>query len=49
METQIVDVENVTKTDILGLEMASWDQPRTTEQLLSLISRREADIFATQS
>jgi hypothetical protein len=49
METQIVDVENVTKTDILGLEMASWDQPRTTEQLLSLISRREADIFSTQS
>ena len=49
METQIVDVENVTKTDILGLEMASWDQPRTNEQLLSFLSRREADIFSTQS
>ncbi len=48
METQI-NIEDVDKSDILGLGMASWNQPRTTEQLLNLISRREADIFSTQS
>ncbi|MEI7918621.1 MAG: hypothetical protein WCH58_04560 [Candidatus Saccharibacteria bacterium] len=49
METQVEIGELVNKSDILALETATWDQPRTTEQLLSLISRREADIFSTQS
>lgn len=33
-------VEDVTKSDILGL--ATWNQPRSTEQLLGFIARREA-------
>jgi hypothetical protein len=43
MDTQS-EVELVTKSDLLGLTMATWDQPRTTEQLLGLIARREAAI-----
>jgi hypothetical protein len=41
MDTQS-EVEMVTKSDILGLTMATWDRPRTTEQLLGFIARREA-------
>ncbi len=41
METQI---ENVTKSDLLGLELASWDKERSTEQLLGFIARREAQL-----
>ena len=37
-------IELVTKSDLLGLELASWDRPRSTEQLLGFISRREAEI-----
>lgn len=36
------DVEMVTKSDLLGLKLATWDQPRTTEQLLGFIARRES-------
>jgi hypothetical protein len=43
MDTQS-EIELVTKSDILGLTMASWDRPRTTEQLLGFIARREAAI-----
>ena len=43
MDTQS-EVELVTKSDLLGLTMASWDQPRSTEQLLGFIARREAEI-----
>lgn len=32
--------EAVTKSDLL----ASWDQPRSREQLLGFIARREAEI-----
>lgn len=44
METQS-GIELVTKSDLLDL--ASWDQPRTNEQLLGFIARREAEVFAT--
>jgi hypothetical protein len=37
------DVEDVTKSEILGLEhLATWDQPRSREQLLGFIASREA-------
>jgi hypothetical protein len=43
METDILsaDVESVTMSDILQLSR-TWDQPRSTEQLMGFISRREA-------
>ncbi len=47
METETNMVEAVTKSELLGL--ASWDQSRTAEQLMNFISRREAEIFATES
>ena len=28
---------------------ASWNQPRTTSQLLGFIARREAEVFATEA
>ena len=43
METQS-GIELVTKSDLLGLELATWDKPRNTEQLLGFIARREAEI-----
>ena len=43
METQS-EVELVTKSDLLGLTMATWDRPRSTEQLLGFIARREAAV-----
>ena len=46
METQSDIIEQVTKSDILGL--ASWNQTRSTEQLLGFIARREAEIFNTE-
>ena len=49
MDTPILNIEDVNVSDILALDTASWDQPRTNEQLLSFLSRREADIFSTQS
>jgi hypothetical protein len=45
METQSGAIELVTKSELLGLE--SWNQPRSTEQLLGFIARREAEIFTT--
>lgn len=36
--------EAVNKSDILNL--ASWNRTRSTEELLSFISRRESQIFA---
>jgi len=48
METQSGIIEQVTKSDILGLELASWNQTRSTEQLLGFIARREAEIFNTE-
>jgi len=47
METETSMVEDVTKSEIMNL--ASWDQPRTTEQLLGFIARRETEIFATEA
>jgi hypothetical protein len=47
MDTQL-EVELVTKSDLLGLTMASWDQPRSTEQLLGFIARREAELAKVQ-
>ncbi len=43
MDTQS-EIELVTKSDILDLTMATWDRPRSTEQLLGFIARREAAI-----
>ena len=48
METQS-DIELVTKSDLLGLELASWDRPRSKDDLLGFIERREAAIFATDN
>lgn len=45
-ETEMGIVERVTKSDLL--ELYSWDKPRTTEQLLGFIARREAEIFAVE-
>lgn len=44
METNTVDgnVEAVTMSDILNL--SSWDRPRTSDELISFISRREVAI-----
>ena len=47
MDTQS-EVELVTKSDLLGLTMATWDRPRTTEQLLGFIARREAAVSDMQ-
>jgi len=47
METEASAVEDVTKSELMNL--ASWDQPRTTEQLLGFIARRETEIFATEA
>jgi len=47
METETNMVEDVTKSEIMNL--ASWNQPRTSEQLLSFIARREAEIFETEA
>ena len=41
METES-GIELVTKSDLL--ELATWDKPRTKEQLLGFIARREAAI-----
>lgn len=42
LESSVTDLD--TKSEVLGL--ASWNKERTTEELLSFISRREAQIFA---
>ena len=47
MEIQSGTIESVTKDDILSL--ASWDQPRSSEQIIDFIKRREAEIFATDN
>ena len=46
METQ-PNIESVNKSDTSEFESATWNQPRSTEQLLGFIARREAMIFAT--
>lgn len=46
METDLITssgVEDVSLSEILGL--ASWDRPRTDEQIRDFISRREAEVF----
>ena len=40
-DTQSGEVESVTMTDILQLS-TTWDRPRSTQELLSFIGRREA-------
>jgi len=40
-DTTVSDVESVTMSDILQLT-TTWDRPRTTEELLGFIARREA-------
>lgn len=42
MELESAAVESVTVSDILGL--ATWDRPRTSEELMGFIARREAQI-----
>jgi hypothetical protein len=48
MSTQ-ENIEAVSKSDILNLGVESWNSPRSTEQLLGFIARREAEVFATES
>lgn len=38
-EAEEGNVESVTMTDIL--QLSSWDRPRTSEELVSFITRRE--------
>ncbi len=40
METTQASVEQVTLTEIL--ELATWDRPRTNDELHSFISQRES-------
>jgi hypothetical protein len=42
-DTTVADVESVTMSDILQLSR-TWDQPRSTEQLIGFIARRESAI-----
>lgn len=42
METETSSVEPVTMSEVL--ELATWDRPRTSEELKNFISRREAAI-----
>lgn len=45
METELISsnmIENVSMSEILGL--ASWDRPRSDEQIRNFISRREAEV-----
>ena len=42
LESSVTDFD--IKSDVLGLE--SWNKERTTEELISFISRREDQIFA---
>ena len=44
METQS-EIESVTKSDSLGLEIDTWNIPRSTEHLLGFIARRYAAII----
>lgn len=41
METELSLVEAVTKSELL----ASWDRPRSIEQLREFVSRREIELF----
>lgn len=47
MEQESSMVEAVTKSELMGL--ASWDKERSEEELLSFISRREAEVFAAEA
>lgn len=45
MEKQLgSNVEESINCEVLGSELASWNSPRTTEQLLGFIARREAEL-----
>ncbi len=50
MEVQS-QIESVSKSDLMGLQLGSesWNQSRSTEQLLNFITRREAEIFSTEA
>jgi hypothetical protein len=43
MESKQTSVEPVTMSEVL--ELATWDRPRSNEELRSFISAREAVIF----
>jgi hypothetical protein len=43
-DTPAADVESVTMSDILQLNNTTWDRPRSSDELLSFIARREAAI-----
>lgn len=40
-DTTVADVEAVTMSDILQLNNMTWDRPRSTDELMSFITRRE--------
>ncbi len=35
--------------ETINPELATWEKPRTTEQLLGFIARRESEIFSTEA
>ena len=41
-DTTGADVEAVTMSDILQLNNMTWDRPRSTDELMSFITRRES-------
>lgn len=45
MEKQLGStIEELNNCEVLGSEVATWNSPRTTEQLLGFIARREAEL-----
>lgn len=42
MDISETNIESVTMTDIL--QLSTWDRPRTSEELISFIDRREAEL-----
>ena len=41
-DAQQINIELVTKSEVLGLN--SWDRARSRDELISFISRREAEV-----
>lgn len=44
MEIQSGVIEEVTKSDILGLQLATWERQRSSEELRERVSRRLAEL-----
>lgn len=44
MELQTGIVESVTKSELLDLEIPSWNRQRSSSELLGFVARRESEI-----